>query len=36
MDMAKDHTDQEDTLITENLIRKFWLGYQKLMGFEKV
>jgi anthranilate 1,2-dioxygenase large subunit len=35
MDMAKDNPDQEDTLITESLIRKFWRGYQKLMGFEK-
>lgn len=36
MDMAKDSPDQEDTLITESLIRKFWRGYQKLMGFEQI
>lgn len=33
LEMAKDSPDQEDTLITESLVRKFWLGYQKLMGF---
>lgn len=35
IEMAKDHPEQEDTLITENMIRRFWLGYQKLMGFGK-
>jgi anthranilate 1,2-dioxygenase large subunit len=33
IEMSKDKPDQEDTLITESLIRKFWQGYQKLMGF---
>ena len=32
IDMAKEAPDQQDTLITENLIRSFWTGYQKLMG----
>lgn len=36
IDMARDHPEQEDTLITENLIRRFWVGYSKLMGFGKV
>src|SRR5450830_486627 len=36
MDMAKDSLDQEDTATTESLIRKFWLGYQKLMGFQSI
>jgi anthranilate 1,2-dioxygenase large subunit len=33
IEMAKDSPDQENTLITESLIRKFWQGYQKLMAF---
>jgi anthranilate 1,2-dioxygenase large subunit len=36
IDMARDNPDQEDTLITESLIRKFWMGYQKLMGFPSI
>ena len=24
---------REDTMVTENLIRKFWTGYQQLMGY---
>jgi anthranilate 1,2-dioxygenase large subunit len=34
IEMAKSAPEQEDTLITEKLIRSFWMGYQKLMGFE--
>jgi anthranilate 1,2-dioxygenase large subunit len=34
IEMAKASPEQEDTLITEKLIRSFWMGYQKLMGFE--
>ncbi len=34
IEMAKDAPEQEDTLITEKLIRGFWTGYQKLMGLE--
>jgi len=26
--------DRRSTLISENMIRRFWVGYQKLMGFE--
>ena len=33
IEMSRDKPDQEDTLITESLIRKFWQGYQKLMAF---
>lgn len=33
IEMGRAKPDQENTLITESLIRKFWLGYQKLMGF---
>jgi anthranilate 1,2-dioxygenase large subunit len=32
--MARDAPEQSDTLITEKLIRSFWAGYQKLMGFD--
>jgi anthranilate 1,2-dioxygenase large subunit len=28
-----DGEPRQDTMITENLIRKFWAGYQKLMGY---
>ena len=31
-DVAR-QSDQQDTVITESLIRKFWVGYQKLMGY---
>jgi anthranilate 1,2-dioxygenase large subunit len=34
IEMAKDAPEQENTLITENLIRSFWSGYRKLMGFD--
>ena len=34
IDMSRGAPDEQATLITENLIRRFWLGYQKLMGFE--
>jgi anthranilate 1,2-dioxygenase large subunit len=34
IEMAKEAPDQEDTLITEALIRSFWKGYAKLMGLE--
>ncbi|BEV06819.1 anthranilate 1,2-dioxygenase large subunit AndAc [Methylophilus sp. DW102] len=33
IEMSKDQPDQQDTLITESLIRRFWVGYQQLMGF---
>jgi anthranilate 1,2-dioxygenase large subunit len=33
LDMARDAPEQQETLITENLIRRFWLGYQHLMGY---
>ena len=31
--MAREAPEQQDTVITENLIRRFWVGYQKLMGY---
>lgn len=34
IEMARDAPDQQNTLITENLIRSFWVGYGKLMGFD--
>ncbi len=33
IEMAKGAPEQTDTVITENMIRRFWLGYQKLMGY---
>jgi anthranilate 1,2-dioxygenase large subunit len=33
LDMGISQPDQQDTLITEGLIRRFWSGYQRLMGF---
>lgn len=35
IEMAKHAPDQENTLITENLIRSFWRGYRTLMGFDQ-
>jgi anthranilate 1,2-dioxygenase large subunit len=29
--MGHDRPEQQDSLITESLIRKFWIGYQRLM-----
>lgn len=34
IEMGRAAPEQEDTLITEKLIRSFWMGYQKLMGLE--
>ena len=33
IDMSRAAPDEQGTLITESLIRKFWVGYQGLMGF---
>jgi anthranilate 1,2-dioxygenase large subunit len=33
VEMGKGQPDESDTLITESLIRSFWTGYEKLMGF---
>lgn len=33
IEMSRGNPDQQDTVITESLIRKFWVGYQKLMGY---
>jgi anthranilate 1,2-dioxygenase large subunit len=33
IEMSRAAPDEQATLITESLIRRFWVGYQKLMGF---
>ncbi len=35
IDMARDAPEQDDTLITEKLIRGFWAGYERLMAFDE-
>ena len=34
IEMSRSAPDEQGTLITESLIRRFWVGYQALMGFE--
>ena len=34
IEMSRSAPDQQNTLITESLIRQFWVGYQRLMGFD--
>lgn len=34
IDMSRDAPERRDTLISEQLIRTFWMGYQRLMGFD--
>jgi anthranilate 1,2-dioxygenase large subunit len=34
IDMSRAAPDEQATLITESLIRRFWVGYQNLMGFD--
>jgi anthranilate 1,2-dioxygenase large subunit len=34
IDMSRGAPDLQGTLVTESLIRRFWVGYQKLMGFD--
>ncbi len=33
IEMSRANPDQQDTTITESLIRRFWVGYQQLMGY---
>lgn len=33
IEMSLGNPDQQDTAITESLIRRFWVGYQQLMGY---
>jgi anthranilate 1,2-dioxygenase large subunit len=33
IDMSRSAPNEQATLITESLIRRFWIGYQALMGF---
>ena len=34
IEMSRDAPERQDTLISEQLIRHFWMGYRKMMGFE--
>jgi anthranilate 1,2-dioxygenase large subunit len=34
LEMSRSAPDQRNSLISESLVRRFWVGYQKLMGFE--
>lgn len=34
LEMARSAPDQRNTLISESMVRRFWVGYQKLMAFE--
>jgi anthranilate 1,2-dioxygenase large subunit len=34
IEMSRAAPDEQATLITESLIRRFWVGYQRLMGLE--
>jgi anthranilate 1,2-dioxygenase large subunit len=34
IEMSRAAPNEQGTLITESLIRRFWVGYQKLMGFD--
>lgn len=36
IEMSRAAPDEQATLITESLIRRFWVGYQKLMGFDSL
>jgi anthranilate 1,2-dioxygenase large subunit len=33
LDMSREAPDETDTLITESMVRRFWVGYARLMGF---
>ena len=33
IELGRSDPTREDTMVTETLIRKFWTGYQKLMGY---
>jgi anthranilate 1,2-dioxygenase large subunit len=34
IEMSRSAPHEQATLITESLIRRFWVGYQNLMGFD--
>jgi anthranilate 1,2-dioxygenase large subunit len=34
LEMGKAKPEQYDTMISETLLRRFWMGYQKIMGYE--
>ena len=34
LEMTRSAPEEQNTIITENLVRQFWEGYQKVMGFE--
>ena len=33
IEISRANPDQQDTTITESLIRRFWVGYQQLIGY---
>jgi anthranilate 1,2-dioxygenase large subunit len=33
LELGREDPLRQDTMVTENLIRRFWTGYQKLMGY---
>jgi anthranilate 1,2-dioxygenase large subunit len=33
IELGRSDPMRQDTMITENLIRRFWTGYQQLMGY---
>jgi anthranilate 1,2-dioxygenase large subunit len=33
IEMARETAEREDTLISETMVRKYWQGYRKLMGY---
>jgi anthranilate 1,2-dioxygenase large subunit len=33
LDMGRETPEREDTLISETMVRKYWQGYRKLMGY---
>jgi anthranilate 1,2-dioxygenase large subunit len=34
IEMSRHAPNEQGTLISESLIRRFWVGYQRMMGFE--
>ena len=34
LEMSRDAPDEVNTLISESMVRRFWVGYARLMGFE--
>ena len=36
LEMSRDAPDETNTLISESMVRRFWVGYARLMGFESL